>query len=421
MNSALEELQRRGLIAQSTNPEELSRALTGSVTFYCGFDPTAPSLHLGNLSQILTARRLQLAGHRPLALVGGATGLIGDPKQSGERRLNEADTVREWADRIGGQLGRFLDFEGSARARLVDNHEWISRLSAVELLRDIGKHFSVNLMLDREAVAVRLAGAGISYTEFSYQVLQAYDFLELRRRFGCCLQTGGSDQWGNIVAGVDLVRRVDGVRVHGLTTHLITKADGTKFGKTESGTIWLDRALTTPYAFFQFWINSDDRDVPKLLRTFSMLSVAEIEEIERDSAAAPQARVGQRRLAREMTALVHGGPEATAVEAASRALFGGHDLRELDESTLTDALSETNVVEVDGACPLPPIVDLVVGTGLADSKSAARRLVAEGGLYVNNERIADEARRLTVGEVLEGGWLVLRRGRKSVAGVRVCR
>jgi len=421
MNSALEELQLRGLIAQSTNREDLEKELAGCVTFYCGFDPTAPSLHLGNLAQILTARRLQLAGHRPLALVGGATGLIGDPKQSGERRLNEADAVREWADRIGGQLGRFLDFEGPAAARLVDNYEWISRLSAIELLRDIGKHFSVNLMLDREAVAVRLAGAGISYTEFSYQVLQAYDFLELRRRFDCRLQTGGSDQWGNIVAGVDLIRRVDGVRAHGLTTHLITKADGTKFGKTESGTIWLDRALTTPYAFFQFWINVDDRDVPKLLSTFSMLSVAEIDELVRESAAAPHARLGQRRLAGELTALVHGESEAMAVEAASQALFGGRELRELDASTLTDALSETRVVEVDGGCPLPTVAELVVATGLVDSRSAARRLVAEGGLYVNNERVGDEAHRPSVEEALVGGWFVLRRGRKSVAGVRVRR
>ncbi len=421
MNSALEELQLRGLIAQSTNREDLERELAGCVTFYCGFDPTAPSLHLGNLAQILTARRLQLAGHRPLALVGGATGLIGDPKQSGERRLNDADAVREWADRIGGQLGRFLDFEGPAAARLVDNYEWISRLSAIELLRDVGKHFSVNLMLDREAVAVRLAGAGISYTEFSYQVLQAFDFLELRRRFDCRLQTGGSDQWGNIVAGVDLIRRVDGVRVHGLTTHLITKADGTKFGKTESGTVWLDRALTTPYAFFQFWINADDRDVPKLLSTFSMLSVAEMDELVRESAAAPHARLGQRRLAGELTAMVHGESEAMAVEAASQALFGGRELRELDVSTLTDALSETRVVEVDGGCPLPTVAELVVATGLVDSRSAARRLVAEGGLYVNNERVGDEARRPSVEEALVGGWLVLRRGRKSVAGVRVRR
>lgn len=422
MDSVLDELQQRGLIAQSTNLDDLRQAFAaGPVTFYCGFDPTAPSLHLGNLAQILTARRLQLASHRPLALVGGATGLIGDPKQTGERRLNEADTVGTWADRIGGQLVRFLDFDGPQGALLVNNYEWIGPLSAIELLRDVGKHFSVNLMLDREAVAVRLASSGISFTEFSYQVLQAFDFLELRRRFGCVLQTGGSDQWGNIVAGVDLVRRVDGERVHGLTTHLITKSDGTKFGKTESGTVWLDRDLTSPYAFFQFWINADDRDLSTLLRTFSLSPFAEIEQIERDSLSAPHARIGQRHLAREVTALVHGRDEAEAVEVASRALFGGQALQTLPESVLSDALAETTVVEIPQETELPLLTDLAVRTGLAESKSAARRYTAEGGLYLNNVRVEDDSLRPSAEDALQGGWLVLRRGRKLVAGVRLIR
>ncbi len=417
------ELQWRGLIAQSTDLEEISKVCVNPVTLYCGFDPTAPSLHLGNLVQILTVRRFQQYGHKPLALVGGATGLIGDPKESGERSLNSVDLVGEWVDRIRTQLERFYDFTGPNAAQMVNNLDWTRDLNAIEFLRDIGKHFSVNRMLDREAVAARLAKDGISFTEFSYQLLQSFDYLELYRRYDCVLQTGGSDQWGNITAGVDLVRRVESKGVHALTTPLLTRADGQKFGKTESGTIWLDPQLTSPYSFFQYWINADDRDIPNLLKTFSFKSESEIAELVQASIDQPQERAAQRALASELTEIVHGAQESTGAQNAGKALFGGGDLADLPESTLQAALTEASLGEVsisevsDGK--LPALDELLVRCGLAQSKKAARRTIAEGGVYVNNIRIEQEGFQVPVSDLLYGRWVVLRRGRKAFAGVVV--
>ncbi len=417
------ELQWRGLIAQSTDLEEISKVCANPVTLYCGFDPTAPSLHLGNLVQILTVRRFQQYGHKPLALVGGATGLIGDPKESGERTLNSVDLVGEWVDRIRTQLERFYDFTGPNAAQMVNNLDWTRDLNAIEFLRDIGKHFSVNRMLDREAVAARLAKDGISFTEFSYQLLQSFDYLELYRRYDCVLQTGGSDQWGNITAGVDLVRRVESKGVHALTTPLLTRADGQKFGKTESGTIWLDPQLTSPYSFFQYWINADDRDIPNLLKTFSFKSESEIAELVQASIDQPQERAAQRALASELTEIVHGAQESTGAQNAGKALFGGGDLADLPESTLQAALTEASLGEVsisevsDGK--LPALDELLVRCGLAQSKKAARRTIAEGGAYVNNIRIEQEDFQVPVSDLLYGRWVVLRRGRKAFAGVVV--
>ena len=417
------ELQWRGLIAQSTDLEELSKVCANPVTLYCGFDPTAPSLHLGNLVQVLTVRRFQQHGHKPLALIGGATGLIGDPKESGERTLNSVDVVGEWVERIRVQLERFYEFEGTNSARMVNNLEWTQDLNAIEFLRDIGKHFSVNRMLDREAVSARLAKDGISFTEFSYQLLQSFDYLELYRRYNCVLQTGGSDQWGNITAGVDLVRRVEAKGVHALTTPLLTRADGKKFGKTESGTIWLDPELTSPYSFFQYWINADDRDIANLLKTFSFKSEPEINELLQASLERPQERAGQRALASELTELVHGAAERAGAEDAGKALFGGGDLADLPESTLSAALTEASLGEVDTSevvdGKLPTLDELLVRCGLAPSKKAARRTIAEGGAYVNNIRVDQEDFQMPVSELLHGQWVVLRRGRKAFAGVVV--
>ena len=424
MSTIIDELTWRGLIAQSTDLDALRAATdAGPITLYCGFDPTAPSLHLGNLVQILTVRRFQQHGHRPLALVGGATGLIGDPKETGERTLNPREVVEGWVDRIREQLERFYDFDGPNAAVAVNNLEWTEGISVLEFLRDIGKHFSVNRMLDREAVAARLAAGGISYTEFSYQLLQSYDFVELFRRYGCTLQTGGSDQWGNITAGVDLIRRMEGQSAHALTTPLMTKADGTKFGKTESGTVWLDPELTSPYAFFQFWLNADDRDVPQFLRTFSFRTQEEIDALLAALVARPQAREAQRALATELTALVHGEAERDAAEAAGRALFGQGDLGDLPAATLAAALTEAPNVAipaaevVDGL--LPPFDDLFARVGLVASKSAARRTIEEGGAYANNVRVVDPAAQIRVSDLHHGEWLVLRRGKKAFAGVRV--
>ena len=420
----IDELLWRELIAQSTDIGALHAATRlQPITLYCGFDPTAPSLHLGNLAQILTVRRFQQFGHRPLALVGGATGLIGDPKDSGERQLNPRDVVNGWVAAIRGQLERFYDFSGSNAAVMVNNLDWTENVTVLEFMRDIGKHFSVNRMLDREAVAVRLAGVGISYTEFSYQLLQSFDYLELFRRYGCILQTGGSDQWGNITAGTDLIRRVEAVTVHALTTTLNTKSDGTKFGKTESGTIWLDPDLTSPYAFFQFWLHADDRDVGVLLRTFSFLGPEEIGGLLLATAERPQERAAQRQLAAELTALVHGESERDGAQAAGRALFGQGDLNELPAGTLDDALlaaphGEVAASEItDGL--LPQMEDLLVRSGLATSRGQARRTIAEGGAYVNNQRVSEEGYQPPMSELLHGSWLVLRRGKKSVAGIRV--
>jgi tyrosyl-tRNA synthetase len=414
----VDELRWRGLIAVSTDEDALRKAFAdGPVTFYCGFDPTAPSLHVGNLVQLLTMRRIQLAGHNPLALVGGATGLIGDPKPTAERTLNSPEVVAGWVTRLREQIERFLDFEGPHGARLVNNLDWTSGLSAIDFLRDIGKHFRVNNMIAKEAVARRLGSdAGISYTEFSYQVLQGMDYLELYRRHGCTLQTGGSDQWGNLTAGTELIRKAEGASVHALGTPLITKADGTKFGKTESGTVWLDAELMTPYAFYQFWLNADDRDMPRYLRTFSFRSREEIEELEELTQVRPQARAAQRALAEELTTLVHGADQCTAAAAASRALFGQGELADLDGATLAAALGELPKAQVN---ELSSVADLLAQTGLVPSKSAARRTIKEGGAYVNNAKVTSEDEVPVPSDLLHGRWLVLRRGKRNLAAVEV--
>jgi tyrosyl-tRNA synthetase len=413
----LDELAARNLIAQTTDIDALRESLdTGMVTLYCGFDPTAPSLHLGNLAQIITMRRFQLAGHRPLALVGGATGLIGDPKQSGERTLNPTETVNQWVALIDKQVRKFFDFDGPQACQVVNNYDWTKNISAIEYLRDIGKHFSVNRMLDREAVSARLNSTGISYTEFSYVLLQSLDFVELYKTFNCTLQIGGSDQWGNITAGCELIRRTVGGSAHALTTPLITKADGTKFGKTESGTIWLDADKTSPYAFFQFWLNADDRDVPTLLRTFSLKSIEEIENLIQQSNESPHLRIGQRALAEELTTLVHSAELAQAVDTAAKALFGQAELTSLSAETLQSALSEAGCSEISWTENMS-VVDVMVASGVVTSKAQARRTIDEGGAYINNVRITDADAVLARQELL-GDSVVVRRGKKTVAGVR---
>jgi tyrosyl-tRNA synthetase len=415
----LDDLEWRGLIADSTDIDALRAELSaGPIAVYCGFDPTAPSLHMGNLLQILTLRRFQDVGHRPFGLVGGATGMIGDPKESGERRLNSLDVVKEWTQVLRGQLERFLSFEGTNAASVVNNYDWTASLSTIDFLRDIGKHFPVNRMLGRDVVRSRLE-AGISYTEFSYVLLQSMDYLNLFRDHGVRLQTGGSDQWGNITAGVELVRRVEGERVHALATPLVTKVDGTKFGKTESGSIWLDAQMTSPYAFYQFWFNTDDRDVIQYLKYYSFRSRDEIEELAKLVEEKPFQRAAQRALADELTSLTHGEAETDRVKAASAALFGGGELTGLDASTLTAALSEAPHVEIPSTGELPLLVDLFAETGLVGSKSEARRTFTEGGAYVNNERISDPDARADAESLLPGGWLLLRKGKRNLAGVRV--
>ncbi|GAB3449774.1 tyrosine--tRNA ligase [Streptomonospora sediminis] len=429
MTDIIDELEWRGLLAQTTDLDELRKALAdGPITVYCGFDPTAGSLHVGHLTQILTLARFQRAGHRPIALVGGGTGLIGDPKPNAERTLNSADIVEGWVGILGRQLAAFLRFtpeDGAAQdtdALMVDNGEWLRSMSAIDLLRDVGKHFSINQMLARETVRSRLDGEGMSYTEFSYVLLQSYDYVELYRRHGCTLQIGGSDQWGNITAGLDLIRRVDGNEphgaAHGLTTNLLTKSDGSKFGKTESGTVWLDSELTSPYAFYQFWFNADDRDVLRYLRVFSFRSRDEIDDLQRQTEERPAARAAQRALAEELTTLVHGADECSKVVEASRALFGQGDLAALDSRTLGAALAEVPTAEPAGsAADLPPLVDLFVGSGLVTSKSAARRAIQEGGAYLNNTKVTDVDTRVGAGDLLHGRYLVLRRGKRNVGGV----
>jgi tyrosyl-tRNA synthetase len=418
----LDDLDSRGLIAQSTDREALSAELaTGPVTVYAGFDPTAPSLHAGHLVPLLTLRRFQQGGHRPIVLAGGATGLIGDPRETGERTMNTADTVADWAERIRGQLERFVEFDGSATGAVVENNlSWTSPLSAIEFLRDIGKHFSVNVMLDRETVRRRLEGDGISYTEFSYMLLQANDYVELHRRHGCKLQIGGSDQWGNIIAGVRLVRQTLGAAVHALTVPLVTSADGTKFGKsTGGGNLWLDPEMTTPYAWYQYFINTADADVMRYLRWFTFLTPAELAELDDATQTRPHERAAQRSLARELTDLVHGEAATKAVEHASLALFGRGELGELDEPTLAAALREIGngeVAELAPGCP-DVITDLLVASGLVPSKGAARRTVAEGGVYANNVRIESDEWVPRPSDFLFGRWLVLRRGKRNIAGV----
>ena len=423
MTDILDELTWRGLLALSTDADELRTALgSGTVTFYVGFDPTAPGLHIGNLVQLLTMRRLQLAGHRPIGLVGGATGLIGDPSgKSEERVLNPRETVAAWVERIRGEVARFLDFGvGPAGAVMVSNLEWTEQLSALDFLRDIGKHFPVNRMLARESVKARLEAGGISYTEFSYQILQAYDFLELHRRNGCTLQLGGSDQWGNLVAGVDLIKRVEGASVHALATPLITRPDGTKYGKTEGGAIWLSPDLMSPYAFYQFWVNRSDAEVGQLLRVFTFRSPQEIGDLERQVRERPAAREAQRVLAGDVTTLVHGPEECAKAVAASRALFGQGELADLDEPTLAAALAEVPSMTVEPTTSgLPTVVDLMTGTGIVASKSAARRAIAEGGAYLNNRKVLNEEAEPDRADLLYGRFLVVRRGKRTVGGVEV--
>lgn len=419
MTDIVDELKWRGLFALSTDEDALRKALAdGPVTFYCGFDPTAASLHVGHLVQVLTVRRLQQAGHRPLALVGGATGQIGDPRPTAERTLNDPQTVANWVARLRSQIEPFLSFEGENAALMVNNLDWTAGMSAIEFLRDIGKHFRVNKMLTKDSVARRLESQeGISYTEFSYQLLQGMDFLELYRRYGCALQTGGSDQWGNLTAGIDLIHRLEpDATVHAVGTPLMVKADGTKFGKTEGGAVWLDPEMTTPYAFYQFWLNVDDRDVSTYSRILSFKSREELEELEKLTEERPQARAAQRALAEELTTLVHGADQCAAVIAASKALFGQGELGDLDEATLGAALSELPRVQVS---ELGPVVDLLAEVGLVASKSAARRTVKEGGAYVNNAKVASEEAVPSHDELLHGRWLVLRRGKKNLAAVEV--
>jgi tyrosyl-tRNA synthetase len=412
----LDDLEWRGLIAHSTDLDALRGALgEGSVRFYVGFDPTAPSLHMGNLVQLLTAKRLQLAGHTPYALVGGATGMIGDPRDSGERTLNSLDTVKEWVEKVHRQIEPFLDFEGPNAATMVNNYDWTASLSTIDFLRDIGKHFPVNRMLARDVVKTRLE-AGISYTEFSYVLLQSMDFLNLYRDHGVRLQFGGSDQWGNLTGGVELIRRHDGGKAHAFATPLVTKADGTKYGKTEGGALWLDPEMLSPYAFHQFWLNAEDDKVGELLRIFTFLSHEQIEDLEAQTAEKPYLRAAQKALADAVTTEVHGAEETENAKAAAAALFGGGDLRELRGETLAAALREAGSTE---AARGTPVVDLLVDTGLVKSKGEARRTISEGGAYLNNERITDVEHVPDDGDLLGGSWLVLRRGKKNLAGVEM--
>ncbi|PZE89639.1 tyrosine--tRNA ligase [Curtobacterium sp. MCBD17_008] len=414
--SVWDELRWRGLVHVSTDETALQEALdAGPVTYYCGFDPTAPSLHCGNLLQLLTMRRLQLAGHKPLALVGGSTGLIGDPRPTAERTLNTRETVEEWVGRLQGQVSRFLSADGDNGVRLVNNLDWTAPLSAIDFLRDIGKYFRVNSMLKKDAVAARLnSDAGISYTEFSYQILQGLDFRELYRQYGCTLQTGGSDQWGNLTSGTELIRRTEGVSAHALGTPLITNSDGTKFGKSEGNAIWLDGTMTSPYAFYQFWLNTADADVVARLREFTFLSRAEVERLEQAVADEPFRREAQRTLAFEVTALVHGEAATQAAIDASAALFGNGDLTALDADTLRAAIAELpGTVSLGGDAD---VARALVETGLVKSLGEARRAVDQGGVYVNNERAEDAAATLA-SLAMPGGVLVLRRGKKTLAGV----
>ncbi len=410
-----DEIVWRGLVHVSTDQEALRALLAGDpITYYCGFDPTAPSLHLGNLVQLLTLRRLQLAGHKPLGLVGGSTGLVGDPGgRDSERVLNPVETVEEWVGKLRAQVERFLSFEGDNAARIVNNLDWTAPLSAIDFLRGIGKHFRVGTMIKKDAVAARLnSEAGISYTEFSYQILQGLDYLELHRRYGCVLQTGGSDQWGNLTSGTDLIHRVEGVSVHAIGTPLITNSDGSKFGKSAGNAIWLDPEMCSPYRMYQFWLNTDDADVVTRLKVFTFLTRAEIEEYAALVASEPFRRAAQKRLALEVVATVHGIDAAAAVIAASEALFGQGDLTSLDAATLRTALEELpNATVAAGS----PVVEALVGAGLVSSISEARRAIAQGGVSLDGERIEDEA--ATVQGTLPGGVSVLRRGKKTLAGV----
>ncbi len=419
MNALIDELQWRGLVAHSTDLDALGAHLdAGPVSSYVGFDPTAPSIHMGNLVQLMVQRALQRAGHQPFLLVGGSTGLIGDPKQAGERVMNDEDTVRGWVERIRAQVGRLIDLDGDRGARLVNNLDWTRTISALELLRDVGKHFSVNRMLDREVVKSRLE-SGISYTEFSYVLLQSLDFRELYRSYGVTMQTGGSDQWGNITAGIDLIRRSEGARAHGVGTPLLTKADGTKFGKTESGTVWLDPEMTSPYAFHQYFLNAEDAMVVAYLKVFSERPREEIDDIARQSEEKPFLRIAQRALADDITDLVHGRTERESAEAAGAALFGRSELRDLDERTLAAVAKELGAATVHAGTGLPTVVDALAASGVVPSKSAARRAIEEGGAYVNNVKVSDPDAALTSEDLLQGRFVIVRRGKKTVGALAV--
>jgi len=420
-NALLEDLEWRGLIAQSTDRKELEKTLSKPISLYLGVDPTAPSMHVGNLVVFLVLRRFQLAGHRPIALVGGATGLVGDPSgKNDERILNEERLVADWVAKTKKQVEKIIDFsDKKTGAVMVNNLDWTKPVSALDFLRDIGKHFSVNQMLAKDSVANRLATAGISYTEFSYQVLQALDYLELYRRNDCKLQIGGSDQWGNIVAGLDLIRKVEGGAAHALTIPLLAKSDGTKFGKTASGAIWLDATMTSAYEFFQFWLNSDDADIPKLLKIFSMKDRKEIERLIETVNTNPGAREAHRELAREITTLIHGADMAKKVEEAAKALFGQGEISELDLATLDSALSQLPKTQVKKGDPFPTWVDLLAATGVVDSKSAARRIVKEGGAYLNNKKVESEDFTPSTSDLLHGKYLLLRKGKRDLAAVEV--
>ncbi len=420
MNALLDELSWRGFIAQSTDLDALGAHLdAGPVTFYVGFDPTAASLHIGHLVQLLLARRIQEAGHRPILLVGGGTGLIGDPKMTGERVMNDAEVVRGWVEGLREQVSKYVSFEGDNAAILVNNYDWISRMNVLDFLREVGKHFSVNRMLARDVVARRLE-AGISYTEFSYVLLQSMDFRELHRRYGATLQTGAQDQWGNVTAGADYIRRTEGTTVHGLVTPLLTKSDGTKFGKTESGTVWIDPQLTSPFAFHQFWLNAEDSKVIDYLKIFSWRSRKEIEELERQTVEEPFKRAAQRALADDVTDLVHGIAERQSAEAAAAAIFGRGDLSELPGVTLAAVMGELGAALLprrEGELPL--VTDALAASGVVSSKSAARRAIQEGGAYLNNQKATDAEARVQETDLLAGRYLVLRRGKKTIGGVIV--
>ncbi len=409
------------MIADHTDLDALRGAMAAApVAYYGGFDPTAPSLHFGNLVLLVTMRRLQLAGHRPVGLVGGATGLVGDPSgRSAERQLHERDVIGGWVERIRSQIERYLSFEGENAAIVVNNLEWTAELSAIDWLRDVGKHFSVNRMLAKEAVAARLEAGGISYTEFSYQVMQALDFLELYRRHGVMLQLGGSDQWGNLTAGVDLIRRVEGVQAHALATPLITRPDGEKFGKSTGSTLWLDPALTTPFAFYQWFVNTDDSVAGTYLRVFSFRSRSEIEALEASVVERPDSREAQRALALEVTELVHGTDAAAGAAEASRALFGDGDLGSLDPATLEAAFADLPRADIGAANGIPSVLDLLVASGLSESRGQARRTLGEGGAYLNNRRVTDPAAVPDRSDLLAGRWLLLRRGKRSLAVAEV--
>lgn len=421
MDNIIDELTWRGLIQQSTDIDEMRDAINdGPITLYCGFDPTGPSLHAGHLIPLLLLRRFQKAGHRPIVLAGGATGLIGDPRDVGERVMNSEDTVADWAERIKNQLERFVTFDDSDTGAIVENNmHWVGELSAIDFLRGLGKNFSLNTMLSRETVKRRLETDGISYTEFSYMILQANDFVELNRRYGCVLQVGGSDQWGNIVAGIDLNRRVNSAKVHGITVPLVTSSDGKKFGKsTGGGSLWLDPEMTSPYKWYQYFLNANDADVIKYLRWFTFLTKEELDELAVEVEANPGARKAQRRLADEMTTLVHGEAATEAVKAASAALFGKGDLQTLDGATLGAALQEAGAIDIDKDMNVT-IVDLLIETGLCSSRGEARRTIKEGGCSVNNERISDESWIPAGADLLPGNWLLVRRGKKNMRGVHI--